>query len=124
MFNSNLLLTFVLMKRKTLFIYNNQIIHECEFDLYDFEMINLKQDISIINNIDIDDIELKFVNKEDDNLSKLIINKNGLLTFVDLENYPVNGVRLTINILDTTSLYQFLDKVVNNNIDENLVFTI
>lgn len=112
------------MKRKTLFLYNNQIIHECEFDLYGFELINLKQDISIINNIDIDDIELKFVDKEDNNLSKLIINKNGLLTFIDLENYPVNGVRLTVNILDTTSLYQFLDKVVNNNIDENLVFTI
>lgn len=68
------------------------------------------------------DIDIEYCVERTD-LSLLTINEKGALQFADLPNYTIQGIRLNTPITKE-NINNFLDKLVDNSIDDYFTFTI
>lgn len=113
------------MKSKIVFKYQNEVIGFIDNKLTLEELENIKQLIADSKGIEDDEIELSYEDIHDSMLLSLLsIDKTGKLIYTDLSQFEIRGIRISVDIHDTEILHKFLDKIMNNTINEYIEFII
>lgn len=111
--------------KQILFKYNNTIIADIMDDLTISEIEKWREVIAYECETTIDKIVITYIDKyHSDFISNIQIDDNGKLVYSDLKDKEITGVRIGSDLSIERNLNMFLDRIMENNVDEVIFFTI
>lgn len=112
------------MENRTVIIFkiNERVIFQAPENTSIEEQELIRGSISKRFGCRLSEIDIEYIVERTD-LSLLYVNGNGALHFGDLPNYTIQGIRLNTQITKE-NINNFLDKLVDNSIDDYFTFTI
>lgn len=110
------------MDRFIVFKIGDDVIEKISASTKIIELELIRETLSKKHNVKINNIDVEYIIERND-LSFLVVGADGVLSYDELPNYTVKGVRMTTKITEE-NINIFLDSFTNNKIEEFFEFTL